>query len=57
MFLIINIIIALCYKYINIKMSYPYFGVNGELNLCYLFMQELKTCFNNKIYPQTNCKN
>lgn len=54
---LLSTLLFLCYKYINIKMSYPYFGVNGELNLCYLFMQELKTCFNNKIYPQTNCKN
>lgn len=38
-------------------MSYSYFGVNGELNLCYLYMQELIKCYDNKIYPQTNCKN
>lgn len=38
-------------------MSYPYFGMNGDLNLCYLFMQELRKCHENKIYPQTRCSN
>lgn len=38
-------------------MAYPYFGVNGDLNYCYLFMQEVEKCFNAKLYPQTRCKN
>lgn len=38
-------------------MSYPHFAVNGDLNLCYLFMQELEGCFRNKMYPHTFCQN
>lgn len=38
-------------------MSYPYFAVNADLNLCYLYFQYMQNCMENKIYPQTRCKN
>lgn len=36
-------------------MSYDFSSFNGELNLCYLFLQEFKKCHATKIYPKTNC--
>lgn len=36
-------------------MSYDFTSFNGELNLCYLFLQEYKKCSRNKMYPKTNC--
>lgn len=38
-------------------MSYPWYSIDGDMNMCYLYMQELKSCHDTKIYPQTNCKN
>ena len=37
-------------------MSYPWFSLDGDMNMCYFYMQEVKQCHENKIYPQTNCK-
>ena len=38
-------------------MSYPWYSVNGDMNPCYFYMQELKQCHQTKMYPHTNCRN
>lgn len=38
-------------------MSYPWIGVAGDFNYCFMYMTELKKCHENKLYPKTRCQN
>ena len=31
------------------------YSLNGDLNYCYLYMQQLKECHRQKMYPHTKC--
>ena len=38
-------------------MSYPELQIGGDLNPCYFYLQELRYCSENNLYPKTTCKN
>jgi hypothetical protein len=38
-------------------MSYPDLAVGGDLNHCWFYLNELKHCADNSLFPKTHCKN
>lgn len=36
-------------------MAYPLYSNEGDVNYCYLYLRHLEQCYQDKIFPKTNC--